>query len=78
VTEEPNSVRYLLALIFPWLVFFTIGATLEGVVCLILQLSIIGWLPAVLWAWYATYQYNNGGKQLAEKLAEELERRKPK
>jgi uncharacterized membrane protein YqaE (UPF0057 family) len=42
--------RYLLAIFFPWAVFFTMGKIGQGILCLILQLTIIGWLPATIWA----------------------------
>lgn len=45
--------RYLLALFLPWLAFFSMGMILSGIVCLILQLTIIGWLPAAIWAFFA-------------------------
>lgn len=40
----------LLALLLPWLSFIVRGKILSGVVCLILQCTLIGWLPAALWA----------------------------
>lgn len=54
--------RLLIAILLPWLTFFTIGRPLAGVVCLILQLSLIGWLPAALWAVYALGQYKTDRK----------------
>jgi uncharacterized membrane protein YqaE (UPF0057 family) len=54
--------RLIIALIFPWLTFFTIGRPIAGVVCLILQLTIIGWLPATIWAVYALSQYKTDKK----------------
>jgi uncharacterized membrane protein YqaE (UPF0057 family) len=45
--------RYVLALFLPWLVFFTMGEVLSGFICLILQLTVIGWLPATIWAFFA-------------------------
>jgi hypothetical protein len=54
--------RLLIALIFPWLTFFTIGRPLAGVVCLLLQITVIGWLPATLWAVYALGQYKTDKK----------------
>ena len=54
--------RLLLALILPWLVFFTIGKPVQGVICLILQLTLIGWIPAAIWAAYALSQYNTDKK----------------
>jgi uncharacterized membrane protein YqaE (UPF0057 family) len=45
--------RYVLALFLPWLVFFTMGEVLSGIICLVLQLTVIGWLPATIWAFFA-------------------------
>ncbi len=49
--------RYVLALFLPWLAFFTMGMILSGIVCLILQLTLIGWLPATIWAFFAINNY---------------------
>lgn len=54
--------RLLLALILPWVVFFTIGKPVQGVICLILQLTLVGWIPAAIWAVYALSQYNTDKK----------------
>lgn len=40
----------LIAVLFPWLSFFLRGRILRGILCLILQITLIGWLPAALWA----------------------------
>ncbi|MET3480027.1 YqaE/Pmp3 family membrane protein [Variovorax atrisoli] len=48
--------RLLIALILPWLAFFTIGRPIAAVICLILQITLIGWLPATIWAVYALGQ----------------------
>ncbi|MDQ3111366.1 MAG: YqaE/Pmp3 family membrane protein [Bacteroidota bacterium] len=40
----------LLAILFPWLSFFVRGKILAGFVCLILQITLIGWIPAMIWA----------------------------
>lgn len=45
--------RLAIAAVFPWLTFLTIRRPAAGVVCLVLQLSIVGWLPATLWAIHA-------------------------
>jgi uncharacterized membrane protein YqaE (UPF0057 family) len=55
-------VRLLISLILPWLTFFTIGRPIAGIVCLILQITIIGWIPATIWAVYALGQYNTDKK----------------
>ena len=54
--------RLLLSFFLPWLTFFTIGRPLAGIICLILQLTLIGWLPAVIWSVYALSQYNTDVK----------------
>lgn len=54
--------RLVIAILLPFLLFFTIGRPLAGVVCLILQLTVIGWLPAAIWAVYALGQYNTDRK----------------
>jgi uncharacterized membrane protein YqaE (UPF0057 family) len=54
--------RLLISLILPWLTFFTIGRPLAGIVCLVLQLTVIGWLPATIWAVYALSQYKTDQK----------------
>ena len=54
--------RFLLTLFVPWLTFFTIKRAISGIFCLIMQLTIIGWLPAALWAIYALSQYNTDQK----------------
>ena len=40
----------LLAILLPFLSFFIRGKILSGIVCLILQTLVIGWLPAAIWA----------------------------
>ncbi len=40
----------LLALTLPWLSFILRGKILSGIFCLILQCTLIGWVPAALWA----------------------------
>jgi len=57
-----NRMRLLIALILPWLTFFTIGRPMAGIICLILQVTLIGWLPAAIWAVYALSQYNTDKK----------------
>ncbi|MBE1236127.1 YqaE/Pmp3 family membrane protein [Phaeovibrio sulfidiphilus] len=54
--------RLIIALILPWLVFFTIGRPIAGLICLILQVTLIGWLPAAFWAVYSLSQYNTDQK----------------
>lgn len=54
--------RLIIALVFPWLTFFTIGRPVAGIICLILQLTVVGWLPATIWAVYALSQFKTDQK----------------
>ncbi len=54
--------RLILAILLSWLQFFTIGKPIAGIICLILQLTILGWLPAAIWSAYALSQYNTDKK----------------
>jgi len=54
--------RLLIALLLPWLAFFTIGRPIAGIICLVLQLTLIGWVPAAIWAVYALSQYKTDKK----------------
>lgn len=54
--------RLLIALVLPWLTFFTIGRPTAGIVCLILQVTLVGWLPAAIWAVYALSAFNTDQK----------------
>ncbi|WP_281637995.1 YqaE/Pmp3 family membrane protein [Flavobacterium marginilacus] len=40
----------LIAIFFPFLSFLFRGRILTCIVCLILQLTLIGWIPAAIWA----------------------------
>lgn len=54
--------RLIIALVFPWLLFFTIGRPIAGIICLALQITIVGWLPAAIWAVYSLSQYKTDQK----------------
>ena len=54
--------RLILAILLPFVVFFTIGKPFQGILCLILQITLIGWIPAAIWAVYALSQYNTDKK----------------
>ena len=54
--------RLLLAIFLPWASFFTIGRPFAGLFCLLLQITLIGWIPAAIWAVYALGQYKTDKK----------------
>ena len=45
-----TPLRLLIAIVFPWLNFFMIGRPAAGIFCLLLQLTVIGWVPASIWS----------------------------
>ncbi len=60
--------RLLIALIFPWFAFFTIGRPITGILNVskveptVSRLSLSGWLPAAIWAAYAVLQFHTDQK----------------
>ncbi len=54
--------RLLLAILLPFFVFFTIGRPIAGIVCVILQITLIGWAPAAIWAVYALSHFETDRK----------------
>jgi uncharacterized membrane protein YqaE (UPF0057 family) len=61
--------RLLIAIFLPFLAFFTIGRPIAGIVCLILQLTLIGWIPAGMWAVFALSQYKTD-KKIAKAISQ--------
>ena len=41
----------ILSLFFPWLVFLMTERFGAALLALFMQMSLIGWLPATVWAW---------------------------
>ena len=40
----------VIAIVFPFLSFLLRGKIFTGIICLILQITILGWIPAAIWA----------------------------
>lgn len=40
----------IIAILFPFLSFMLRGKIFTGIICLILQITILGWIPAAIWA----------------------------
>jgi len=60
--EKEFLMRLLLAIFLPFVAFFTIGRPIAGVMCLLLQFTLIGWVPAAIWAVFALGQYKTDRK----------------
>lgn len=54
--------RILIAFFIPWLTFFTIGRPIAGIICLLLQITVLGWVPAAIWALLALRSYDEGAR----------------
>lgn len=59
----------LIAILFPWLSFFLRGKILTGIFCVILQCTLIGWLPAAIWA------VNSRSNAKTDKKLKQMEKR---
>lgn len=64
----------LLAIILPFLSFFFRGKIISGILCLILQFTLIGWFPAAIWAVMSLN--NDRADKRNEKLIKEINRNK--
>lgn len=49
---------YLLAILLPFTALFGAGKPFQGLICLVLQVTLIGWIPAALWAILVVNQRN--------------------
>lgn len=48
---------HILVLIFlPFLVFFHMKKTKKAIICLLLQITLVGWIPVSIWAFIASHQ----------------------
>jgi uncharacterized membrane protein YqaE (UPF0057 family) len=41
---------YLIAILLPPLAMLMVGKPMEAVICLILQVTVFGWIPAAIWS----------------------------
>lgn len=50
--------RYLIALLLPWLAFLTVGKPFSAITCLILQCTLLAWPLAAIWAMFGVHEYH--------------------
>ena len=60
--------RLSTAVLLPGLAFVSMGRQVPGLICYALQASVVGWLPAALWATYATRHGERKQRQLVARL----------
>ena len=63
----------LIALLLPWLSFMLRGKLITGILCLFLQCTIIGWIPAAIWA--VLDLQNNRADRRTRRIIREMRRR---
>lgn len=63
----------LIAILLPALSFILRGKIFTGIVCIILQITLIGWIPAALWAVFSLN--NERAEKRNLKLIEALKNR---
>ena len=47
-------VMIIICFLAPWLAMFLRGHIIQGIVCVVLHLTLIGWIPATIWALIVT------------------------
>lgn len=62
----------LIAILLPFLSFMLRGKILTGLLCLLLQITLIGWLPAAIWAVISLQ--NDRAEKRNEKLIKALKK----
>ncbi|MGL5448206.1 MAG: YqaE/Pmp3 family membrane protein [Rhabdaerophilum sp.] len=59
---------YALAVLLPFMALLLRGKIIQSVLCLILQVTLIGWIPAVIWA-VLVIQNDNAERRHKEVIA---------
>ena len=65
---------YLLAILLPPLAMLMVGRPMEAVICLILQLTVFGWLPAAIWACFMVNSHQT--EKRLERMVKESQKTK--
>lgn len=52
--EHPMA--YLVAIVLPPLAFFMVGKPFQGILSLVLCVTVLGWIPAAIWAIFVVNQ----------------------
>jgi len=52
----------VLAFFLPCILFLVIGRPFAAVFCFLLQCTILGWIPAAIWAAYALGRHNSNAR----------------
>ena len=47
-------VMIIICILAPWLAMFLRGKVVQGILCILLHITLFGWIPATLWALMVT------------------------
>lgn len=61
--------RIIASLLAPWMHFLIVNRPVAATVCLLLQISLVGWMPATIWSAYSINQYNRTARRTATRIA---------
>ena len=62
--------RFFFAALFPWLVLLLADNPGGALIALIMQASVIGWIPASVWAWRTLKESNQKREDEKRKIRE--------
>jgi uncharacterized membrane protein YqaE (UPF0057 family) len=63
---------YLIAILLPPLAMLFVGKPFQAIICLVLQITLLGWLPAAIWAAFTVHNHNQDKR--TERLGQEMRR----
>ena len=66
--QRQGLMRLLAVVMVPGRAFFAMDRPVPGLICLGLQASLVGWVPAAIWAAYATKHVQQKQRALAARL----------
>lgn len=55
--------RYLWSVLFPPVAMLLSGKVIQSVLCLLLMVTVVGWIPAAIWAWGVSSNYYANRRQ---------------
>ena len=64
--------RYLLAIVLPPLAILTCGKPFQALFALVLQITVLGWIPAAIWAVLVVHSYQ--ADKRTDRLVREMRR----
>ena len=64
--------RYLVAIVLPPAAMLLAGKPIQALLCFVLQITVLGWIPASIWAILVTLNYY--ADRRARRIVEAIER----